>query len=191
MPLLTTFAADAISPYGFTRGAAESIAFELISTTIADGSSQSVTFSSIPSKYKHLQLRISANANLATRYNLITLNGSSTSYKNHILWGDGSNVYSDAATPGTGNTTALTTLNDVPSNTNQFGATIMDILDYANTNKYKTARTLAGAASAANLIALGSGIWMNTAAVTSLTVTCSGGGYYSNNSRFSLYGMAG
>lgn len=194
MPLLTTTAGAGLAPYGFGLfggGAGGGGAFELIATTIADGSSQSVAFSSIASTFKHLQLRVVANANLATRYHLITLNGSSSNYKNHILYANGSSVFSDAATPSTGNTTALTTLNDVPSTSNQFGATIMDILDYTNTNKYKTSRTLHGASSAANQIGLGSGVWMDLSAVSSLTVTCSGGGYYTNGSRFSLYGVKG
>jgi hypothetical protein len=172
-------------------GAGGAGSFEQIATSIADGSSQSVTFSSIPSTYKHLQLRITANANLATRYHLVTLNGTTSTYKNHILYGNGSSVLSDAGTPVIGNTTAFTTLNDVPSNTNQFGATIMDILDYSNTNKNKTSRTLHGAASAANQVGLTSGLWVNTAVVSSLTITCSGGGYYTNGSRFTLYGIKG
>ena len=86
---------------------------------------------------------------------------------------------------------AVTTLNDVPSSTNHFGAVIMDILDYGNTNKNKTVRALSGAASAANQIMLSSDLWANTAAITSLTVTCSGGGYYTTGSRFSLYGIRG
>ena len=145
-------------------------AFELISTTISDGSIQSVTFSSISSTYKHLQLRITANANLATRYHKITFNGSATGYRDHKLYGNGSSVTSTDSTPSADAGVAVTTLNDVPSSTNHFGAVIMDILDYGNTNKNKTVRALSGAASAVNQIMLSSDLWANTVAITSLTV---------------------
>jgi hypothetical protein len=178
-------------PLGYISqgGGAAAGSFELIASTIADGSSQSVTFASVPSTYKHLQLRIVANANLATRYNLVRVNGDTSNYKSHTLYGNGSTVYSDV--PGAGTGAFVGGYYDVPSTTNQFGVAIVDILDYAVTTKNKTFRSLSGAQSATNIIGLHSGVFLSTAAVTSVSVTCSGGGYYTNGSRFSLYGIKG
>lgn len=177
-------------PFGILGSAGgDSSKFQLIATALADGSSQSVTFASIPNTFTHLQLRIVANANLATRYNLVRVNGNTSNYKSHVLYGDGSSVNSDAPSAGTG--AFVGGYYDVPSSTNHFGAAIVDILDYANTSKFKTFKSLSGVPSSAPIIGLNSGAYLLTTAVTSVSVTCSGGGYYTNGSRFSLYGIKG
>jgi hypothetical protein len=76
-----------------------------------------------------------------------------------------------------------------------FGALIIDILDYANTNKKKTLRSLNGSqgnnTSVAD-IALTSGLWNSTSAITSISIT---GESYSGGlpeySQFALYGIKG
>jgi hypothetical protein len=62
------------------------------------------------------------------------------------------------------------------------GVSIIDILDYANANKYKTVKGLSGTYWGA------SGAWRNSSAVTSVTVFGSNGNFGAN-STFSLYGI--
>ena len=72
-----------------------------------------------------------------------------------------------------------------------FTAGVIDILDYANTNKYKTLRTLNGGdANGSGNIQIESGSWRNTAAITSITLTHNGSGF-TQYSSFALYGIKG
>jgi hypothetical protein len=70
-----------------------------------------------------------------------------------------------------------------------FGGIVIDILDYANTNKYKTMRTLSGYdANGSGNVGLFSGLWMNTAAVTSINLLTFYD-QYATYSSFALYGI--
>jgi len=48
-----------------------------------------------------------------------------------------------------------------------------------------------GTGSLGGTIALSSGLWMNTAAVTSMSISMIDGTAFNTNSRFSLYGIKG
>lgn len=164
--------------------------FELIETQVLGSNVASVTFSSIPATYKHLQLRYTAQTN--TNHSILRgrFNGDSTSsnYSRHYLYGDGSTV---GASWSTNN--GWLDFGPLEIGTNFFTAGVVDVLDYANTNKNKTTRALAGRVGSANRnIALSSGGWFSTSAVTSLTLSEA---FFGQNlltgSRFSLYGIKG
>jgi hypothetical protein len=100
------------------------------------------------------------------------------------LYGDGSTAYSTASTSTT----------QIPGGFNQytdFGGSIVDILDYANTSKNKTVRTLTGADRNGNgLIGLRSGYWNSTAAVSSISIIATSGSTgFAQYSSFALYGV--
>jgi hypothetical protein len=168
-------------------------AFELISTTIATGSSTSVTFSSIPATYTHLQLRVTNRGDYATTndlLNLLTFNGdTAANYSWHHLYGDGTSA-------GGMNTASASAIRagvfpGGSSTATVWSGGVLDILDYANANKYKTARMLVGShTTTGKNIKFVSGNWRNTAAITSLTLTTEIGNFTSG-SRFSLYGIKG
>ena len=159
------------------------LAYDSIATqTVGAGGAASVTFSSIPGTYKHLQIRAFIKA---TDDWLFSANGSGgTSYDRHLLYGQGSAV------------SANTYLN-TPSfyagyggNPTQWGSYIVDILDYANTNKYKTTRSLAGwDGNGSGFIMLNSSLWRNTSAITSINITAQG--TIQQYSHFGLYGIKG
>jgi hypothetical protein len=69
-----------------------------------------------------------------------------------------------------------------------FGADIIDILDPFKTTKNTTTRALVGQSGSFSRVALESGLWINTAAVTSISLVDVFGNFV-QNSRFSLYGM--
>ena len=194
MPLLTTFAGDALKAYGFSRGGAASTDYELIQTQLISSTTSSVTFSSIPSTYKHLQLRATARSTYAAtlggfafRFNSDT--GSNYTY--HILDGD---TVQASGFAGTSQTNGLVTLiTGSTATANAFGVAICDILDYTNTSKNKTVRTLGGRLSTYqnSNIRLGSSAWLSTASVSSLTLFDHIGGSFVSGSRFSLYGIKG
>ena len=182
----------------FSTGAPPAAAgsYESIATvTVGSGGTSTITFSSIPATYTHLQIRgIAKSARSGTARNdlIIKLNGSSTTYSHHQLYGDGSS----AAALGTSSTTqGLLGINCVPSSgyTSQFGVVVADILDYLSTNKNKTIRSLAGTDNnGAGFISLSSALWYATpAAITSIDLTVDGGHNFEQYSQFALYGIKG
>jgi hypothetical protein len=114
-------------------------------------------------------------------------------YSGHFFYGTGS------GTPGAAggvNTTGITTGGRVTGasiSSNILGAGIIDILDYENTNKYKTIRVLSGWDSNGNGEAwFASGSWRNTNAVNSISLKqLYGSGGWTSNSTFALYGIKG
>jgi hypothetical protein len=162
--------------------------YESIATvTVGAGGSSTVTFSSIPSAYQHLQIRgimLSTTANHAD----VTLNSDTgNNYAAHQLEGNGAGVNADAGASRSN----MFSLFWTPGTTNGIGGGVIDILDYANTNKNKTLRSLRGADNnGSGTIALMSGLWMNTTAVTSITLTARGG-TFTQYSSFALYGIKG
>lgn len=174
--------------------------YESIATqTVGVGGSATVSFSSIPSTYKHLQIRVLAQTNRATycRDSLwIRCNSISTaSYSDHSLYGDG-------ATAGVGADTSVTnasigTIGTSAVNSGlMFGARIIDVLDYADTNKYKTIRSIGGVdmngvgtGSIGGIVDLASGLFQNTSAVSTLTFGPAVGTLFTQGTTFALYGV--
>ena len=192
MPILGIIA-SAISGNLFApSGAYDSIA----TTTVGSGGSASITFSSIPATYTHLQIRLlskSTNTSATDDGIYFTFNGDTTAkYTRHFLYGTGSSA-------GSGGASVLQTFMSLGDTTTQgnganfFGVTIADILDYANTNKYKTGRGLGGYdANGSGINWFASGSWQNTAAITSVTMTMVGGTYnFAQYSHAALYGIKG
>ena len=175
-------------------------AYDSIATVIVGaGGASSVSFTSIPSTYSHLQIRVLGRCDAAgsDRESLSVMMNSdnATNYTSHFLVGNGSTVSSSSLIGVTGSNNQLggssvITGSTAPANT--FGMSIIDILDYTDTNKYKVTRSLNGqdqnnSSGRLNLI---SGLWLSTAAITSLTLTV-GTGNFISNSVFELYGIRG
>lgn len=172
--------------------------FESIATvTVGSGGSSSISFSSIPSTFKHLQIRgIARSANSASaEQGKLQMNGdtSASNYAFHSLKGNGSSASAEGY--GTGVVAGVAGVFRITANTagsNIFGVTVVDILDYTNTNKYKTVRILTGQdQNGSGDIQFNSGLWLNTSAVTSLTLTMQGSGDFMQYSQFALYGIKG
>ena len=168
--------------------------FESIATvTVGSGGSANVQFSSIPGTYTHLQVRIIGQDNgagtsargLNVRFN----SDSASSYAYHDVYGDGSSALVNATSSAT---VIFCGYFAEGGSTNTFGTSVIDILDYANTNKYKTLRSLTGYdANGSGRVALQSGLWQSTAAVTSLSFDLRGdlSGTFAQYSHFALYGI--
>lgn len=160
----------------------------LISRTTLTSASSSVTFSSIPSTYQHLQLRVNFLADSTNGYAAwIRLNGSSSSiYSWHYLYGNGSSA---GAGSGASSTWIYAgTVNGFNTTYPQVG--IYDIHDYTSTAKNKTLRGFAGIdLNGSGDAGLYSGLWQSTSAITSLTFVSDVA--FKTGSTFALYGMKG
>lgn len=169
-------------------------AFESIASTTLTSTTTSVTFSSIPSDYQHLQIRFIGRFNdtgIGIDWTYLRLNGVTTStYATHRLFGDGSSV----TAAGNANYPFIGIPNCIPFNgttANTFGGVIIDIHDYASTNKNKTVRAFAGAdLNGSGNIGLTSGFLNSTSAITSITLYGSSVSWVAG-STFSLYGIKG
>ena len=192
MPLLTTLASDALSGYGFTRGAGGAgPAMELIATQVLLSNASSVTFSSIPATYTHLQIRWTSK--FSTSYTSSTLslkmNGDSGSnYNYHRIMNYNGSVGAEYSAQGTSG--IVGTLVGASGPASGFAAGIIEITDYANTTKLKVARTFGGAADAYRF-GYGSFAWLSAAAINSINIYENSGASLVTGSRFSLYGIKG
>lgn len=164
----------------------------IASTLVGAGGASTVTFSNIPQGYKHLQIRILARGTFAhTQDNtLIQFNGDTgTNYSKHQLAGSGTAVSAEGFANQSDIYSGLYPA--ASASANIFGVAVIDILDYANTNKYKTVRTLSGNdQNGSGYVVMRSGLWMNTAAITSINLPIDAGNY-AQYTRISLYGIKG
>ena len=170
--------------------AASTTSFDSIATvTVGAGGSSSITFSSIPSTYTHLQIRFMAKETAVgsgVDGVLLTFNSWSSGYAYHNLYGNGTSAAAQAYTSQT-----RIAFDAAPQTSNNgWGVGIIDILDYANGNKVKTIRTLAGYdANGSGNIFLNSGSnWTNNNAISSFTLTPQSGNW-AQYSSFALYGI--
>jgi hypothetical protein len=124
----------------------------------------------------------------------VTFNGDTSSiYTSHQLYGDGSSATSNytlnfsSMLLGDGNYGTTTG--------GTFGLGIADILDYTNTNKFKTVRHMSGVdingtvAGYGGRAGLGSGVWRSTAAISSITLVSNSLINFAQYSSFVLYGV--
>jgi len=170
--------------------------YELIATEILSSAAASVTLSSIPQDYKHLQLRITARASRTFNGNSndvyrLTLN-SSTPTTGHALFSNGGSV-SSFVTSFLGFPPSVSS---PATNSSIFGGAVFDIIDYTNTSKNRVVKSLSGHYMTNNgngdvgNIGLFSNLYLSSEATNSVTITTTVSTYLAG-SRFSLYGIKG
>ena len=172
--IYSAYTSSAVTPVSLSN-------YESIQTiTVGAGGTANVEFTSIPSIYKHLQVRVS----VSDGGSLVQLNSDTgTNYKRHYLYADGTAGYAGSG----GATNGLSFLSF--GNSSSFAANIIDILDYTNTNKYKTLRNLSGVDySGSGELFIVSGLWLSTSAITSIKFS---GNTIGQGSTFALYGIKG
>jgi len=171
---------------------AAATSYESIATATGNGSSGTMTFSSIPSTFKHLQLRwfIKNTGSGSTQYIYpIRFNSDSGSnYSAHYINANGSTV----AASGNANMAGINFYFDWPANiSNTYGVAVFDILDYADTNKYKTTRSLNGYdANGSGQVAFNSGNWRSTSAINRIDISFNADAFATGSS-IALYGIKG
>jgi hypothetical protein len=175
-------------------------AFESIATATGTGTAASLEFTSIPSTYKHLQIRYCIRGydttsrtydDLRIRFNNDTTNAN---YYGHYLIGNGVTAYADslAGISVGGKMTISPYLPGAGAAANIMAVGVIDILDYASTTKNKTTRFVAGndRNSAEGSITLGSVGYFSTTAISSIQLLPDPTGFTTTSS-FALYGIKG
>jgi hypothetical protein len=171
-------------------GAGPSGDFQSIATvTVGVSGSSTIDLTSIPSTYKHLQIRGLLKATTGSQVNFKLNSDATANYARHGVMSDGG----AASSYGGANTSYFSGLNyaGLPTGANVFATVIVDILDYANTSKYKTVRVYIGQDSnGSGEIGLNSGVWFSTSAISSVNVFLPTGNF-AQYSTLALYGING
>ena len=164
--------------------------YESIATVTVGSPQATITFSSIPSTFTHLQLRAIAKNTVADYETKMRVgNGSvdsGSNYADHYVLSNGGASFTNAAT------TQTSAIIGIEGNTtSNYSAYVCDILDYANTNKYKTFRTLNGVdKNGTGSIRLQSGFWQSTSAINTIELFHAAGNF-EQYTQFALYGIRG
>jgi hypothetical protein len=190
MPILGTVASQFS---GKSFGSYESIQ----TVTVGSGGSASVEFTSIPATYTHLQIRLLAEGIPASGSGPVSLDivlnsDTSSNYAWHRIYGSGSGSgNADNATSTSYTLGGLISFNS--SVDNIYGIGVFDILDYANTGKYKTLRSLSGYdANGSGYLAFLSGLWRSTSSINNIKIYTNDRSYtFRQYSQFALYGIKG
>lgn len=174
-------------------GILSSGAFESIATVLGTGSSNTITFSSIPQTYTSLQIRFNGRCSSGAitdcyvRYNSDT----GSNYTQHWTFGlDTGGPYLSSS--GARSPFSIGYIQGYDTNPTTAG--IIDIHDYSSTTRNKTTRFITGGdeqqTSSQGALTIGSGLWMNTNAITSIDIVLASSNWTSS-STFALYGIKG
>lgn len=174
--------------------------FDSIQTVTLSSAQTTVTFSSIPSTYKHLQIRGFYRGNRATfpvtGTNMRFNSDSGSNYSAHELFGQGGgNTTSGVQAGGSGSQTSIG-VGQPGTSVTGFVISVIDILDYTSVSKNKTVKSLYGLdlngtiAGFGGSVGIYSGTWYNSStAVSSISFTTADGSDWQQYSSFALYGV--
>jgi hypothetical protein len=170
----------------------------IATTTVGGAGAASISFTSIPATYQHLQIRLMGRSTSSTadgNYINVQYNSDTGSnYTFHQLQSDGSSVTATSLASQTAN--ILQRISSDALLASAYGTIVCDILDYASTNKNKTMRALGGfdtnsGTASGTKVFLTSGVWLNSStAISSISLTPDAGNFKQYTSA-ALYGIKG
>jgi hypothetical protein len=171
--------------------------YESIATyTVGAGGQSTITFSSIPSTFAHLQLRYIARSAQVGNASSLILRFNSDSSSNYYAYHE---IYADGATAAAyaDSTATLSQIDQIPAankTASVFGVGVVDLLDYTSTSKNKTLRFLDGwDANGSGAVVFGSSLYKPStiAAISTITITDAYAQNFAQYSSFALYGIKG
>ena len=169
-------------------------AFESIATLNLNGTNTG-SFTSIPTTYKHLQIRGVARSNQAALYDTlsITFNSDTSAIYNKVTFAAWDNAFSNNNVNASANLSVPGWIPAANTSSPDCAIFIMDIYDYASTSKYRSGNVMYGVNNKAttnnrtNFIAF---TYASTSsAITSITLAANSGNFITSS--FALYGIKG
>jgi hypothetical protein len=196
MPIITGRASAAYGG-GFSRVVTPAFqpigSFDSLATAVVpSGGSASVTFSGIPTQYRHLQIRGIAKTTssgwLSAQFNDDATAGR---YQRHFIFGDGAGGTGSSGWSGTTSSNNIVFGYSNSSSGSSFNAFVWDIIDYADTSKGKTTKSLMGLDmnGGGGFIELVSGGYFFASTAITKIVIAGESGNLAEFSKFSLYGV--
>jgi hypothetical protein len=164
---------------------------KIAAVTVGSGGAANIEFTSIPSTYTDLVIKLSARTNRSAIEEAIDIQFNSsggTAYSSRRLYGTGSVAASDS-----GSSQAFTefySVNGGTSTGSTFGNAEIYIPNYAGSNN-KSLSTDAVTENNATAVTTGlqAGLWANSAAITSIKLTPASAGSLQQYSTATLYGI--
>lgn len=154
---------------------------KIASSTVGSGGASSIDFTSIPSTFTDLCVKLSARTTVAARDDFfkIRFNGSSTNFTAKVLYGSGSNAASFNDTSGYAGT-----VDAANATASTFNNGEIYIPNYtSSTNKSFSTDTVQEDNQAQAFAVFVAGLWSQTAAITSI-------GLFPNSGNFVQYSTA-
>lgn len=150
--------------------------------TVGSGGAASIDFTSIPSTYTDLVVKLSVRG--SGLYNvLMSINSSTTNFSYRLLEGDGASAASYNSTTGRLGNTVTTTAST-------FSSIEVYLPNYASsTNKSYSVDAVSEANATTAYADLTAGLWSNTSAITALGFTMSTGNFVQYSTAY-LYGVS-
>jgi len=156
--------------------------------TVGAGGASSIDFTSIPSTYTDLVVKLSLRDNFASvSVNAgMKINGSSTGLTGRVLFGTGSAANSTTVTDSIGYTVGTS------GTASTFASTDIYITNYASTSAYKSYSAESAAESNATTVYVQmlAGLWSSNSAITSLTIYPQNASLFTQYSTAYLYGVS-
>jgi hypothetical protein len=160
---------------------------KITSVTVGAGGTSSISFSSIPSTYTDLCLKVSLRNGTVNNDDSLSIsyNGSSTSFTSKWLQGSGAGAYSGSRS----DYFQLFIVDQNNYTANTFSNAEIYIPNYAGSNNksFSTDAVTETNATSANM-GLTAALWSNTAAINAITLTI-GAGLFAQYSTATLYGI--
>ena len=159
--------------------------FELIQAYTATGSVANIEFTSIPSTYTDLCLKLSGRLDAANTAIIIQFNGVTTNLSSRYLYGGGSG----SAASYTDGSNIYTYANSSSYTTSTFGNSEIYIPNYAGSNNKSVSVDAITENNATGAdMALFAGLWASSAAITSIKLLPNSGNFVANSTAY-LYGV--
>jgi hypothetical protein len=163
--------------------------YTLISSYTATGSVSSINFTSIPTTYTDLLVKLSARSSNATQYVDVWLrfNGSASGYLERMVYGIGSGSALSAATSSTQINWGAADASTSTSNT--FGLMDIYISNYAGpVNKSGVLSQVTETNASSAYMGIDAFLWQNTSAINAIALTSSVGSFVQYSTAY-LYGI--
>jgi len=203
MPLLTTQSAKGFGWGKFAESAITSDYESIQTITVGSGGLRTASFTSIPATFKHLEIRLwgysNRTDNIIDDYNIRINGDTGYNYSYHFIIGEGGGT-----TPSFGNGVSVSTINSSPcigtvrSGGISNGGAIIQIPDYANTNKLKTLKLIGGCdlngatSPAPGRAGIVSGVWQGSNnAISQIDLFASQTYNWGQYTNIALYGIKG
>lgn len=155
--------------------------------TVGSGGAASITFSAIPDTFTDLLLVCSLRATTDVSNWTMSFNGSTSNFTMRQLFGNGSSASSNSLANSGG---AYGVVNPSTATASTFANASLYIPNYAgSTNKSFSVDGVSENNATTAYQTIAAGLWSQTAAITSISFTPSGGGNYVEHSSISLFGI--
>lgn len=187
-PILTGVIASGISGHLTPPWSPEG-AYDALASTTLTSTASSITFAGIPSGYKHLQIRFSANIAAVSGANFRFNGDSASNYRTQYLLSNGTSV---SSVGGGADTQLYGSVygQGYDGGTNIFTSGIMDVLDYSSNSKIKTTRSVVGVdRNGTGAIQQLGGYWYSANPINSITYIVEGANDLAIGTTVSLYGV--